>query len=139
LQFINQFINQSTLLFSSLILGIVGALTMMNYNGQSVELYRFFIGFILVSLSYSIGRPAALKQISKTVGISHVNDQSVQIQLFEYGAFILGSCWGIISLLAMESIFITILILITFQIILLFVTILMIERFMTPHWSYQIE
>ena len=54
-------------------------------------------------------------------------------------AFILGSAWGILSLLAFNSLFVTILTLISFQIILLFVTILMIERFMTPHWSYQIE
>lgn len=42
---------------------------MLNYEGNVVELHRYFIGFIFVNLSYGMGRPAILKQLSKNAGI----------------------------------------------------------------------
>lgn len=42
---------------------------MLNYFGTTVELHRYFVGFMLISLSFILGKSAAIKQISKILGM----------------------------------------------------------------------
>jgi uncharacterized membrane protein len=62
-------INHTVLVFTSLLLAVFGELFMLNYQARAVEVHRYFVGFFMISLSYSIGRPAVLKQLTKGIGI----------------------------------------------------------------------
>jgi hypothetical protein len=73
---------------------------MLNYYENIVEMHRYFAGFILINFSYAIGRPSILKQISKSTGIEKFQDYSATINLIECLGFLLGTVWGISSLVA---------------------------------------
>jgi hypothetical protein len=94
------------------VLGIIGGLSMLNYDEKIIELHRFFIGVIFICLSYSLGRPSAIKQLSKCVGASHIDEFNLYIESVECLAFIVGSVWGIFSLLKYKSVMLTLLFLI---------------------------
>ena len=132
-------INQTVLVFTSLVLGIIGELTMLNYQARIVELHRYFMGFFLVSLSYSIGRPAVLKQLTKSIGIQHFHKHSLYVNLVECIGSIFGSCWGLTAVLALDSFFMAISMLLVFQLLLLVLSITHFVFLMIPHWSYQID
>ena len=129
-------INQTVLVFTSLALGIIGELTMLNYQERVVEVHRYFMGFFLVSLSYAVGRPAVLKQLTKSIGIQHFHKHSLHINLVECLGSLLGASWGLLAVLSLDSFFLAVSFLLGLQLLLLVLTIIRFEFLMIPHWSY---
>ena len=109
---------------------------MLNYFGNKIEVKRYVVGFILISLSYSFGRSAALKQLSKSMGIKHYGQWTKFLALLECVGFVSGSTWGIASILSLKSIFTTILSAVVLMFIVLAITLLKVDRLLQNHWSY---
>ena len=72
---------------------------MLDYYPKTVEVHRYFLGFIFINLSYGLGRPALLKQLSKSTGLHTFQDYALTINLLECLGFMFGVIWGIASIL----------------------------------------
>jgi hypothetical protein len=81
---------------------------MLNYEHNVVEIQRYFIGFIFTSLSYAMGRPAILKQLTRNAGVKNFQDYGIIINLVECLGFLFGVLWGVYSILTFKSLFITV-------------------------------
>jgi hypothetical protein len=72
---------------------------MINYEENIIPLNRYLIGFIFINLAYSLGKPSLLKQLVKTLGIKHYTNYTLLISLTEYFGYIIGSVWGVSSII----------------------------------------
>ena len=73
------------------------------------------------------------------MGISHFQAHSGMISMVEAWGFILGSLWGLLGIIYMKSVFITLMVVIAAQLVMMIVTLVKLEILMMPHWSYQIQ
>ena len=63
-----KYIEDRTLLLLGMGLGAIGWIIMIDYVPRNINLYQFFSGYALVSVSFPIGRNLSFTMISKIIG-----------------------------------------------------------------------
>ena len=112
---------------------------MMNYSTDNVHLPRYFAGFILISLAHALGRPAIIKQLSKTTGTTLFSSYNTSINLYECLGALLGIVWGVSVLLSNASLFVALIVPLLLNLFLMLLALLRLNSLLMPHWSYQVE
>lgn len=71
--------------------------------------------------------------------MNHFQAISGIISIVEAWGFIIGSVWGLLGLIYLDSFRLTMIIAIVALLIVMIITIIKLEFLLLPHWSYQIE
>ncbi|CDW90938.1 UNKNOWN [Stylonychia lemnae] len=131
--------NQTKLVIMSVFLSILCLFGMLNYFEKEIEKTRYTISFLNLSIAYGMCRYALIRQISSCLGEKYFRVNITLIKTVEIFGFTLGSIWGLVGVILIQSIFTVYLSCILLFTGLVILYLVKIEYIMSPHWSIQIQ